>query len=817
MNATGKHQSQFVIKAFMCILGIVVLVFIAMSYKNHVIREGKEPFLTVKEMKPLVLAFSEVEQMVGYEEFWKEKEAEEYVTVKEVKDFLVFFPKVEADILQEYKKDTWYIGVEDFNKILKELTEVYGRGEIVLCDMALMGDKTTVKDETGQSLLDGEILTDQGVRRGVYWNIAEYMYSSVRAVCKGSDILSVIEQIQPLDKRNVYLAEISDNEYHFFADGYHIFYSDSDLNTMWTEEILNEEISNGVICDLFYDNRKVMAKAKEVQYINGKLLQITENGVEIEGYGIFMPDEEMKVYRLYGELVSKEKKDLRIGYDFTDFVLEKDRIVACLMVKDEDMKHIRVLLKNTDYASKYHEEFFAKCNQDYEVIYYDNGKEIAKEEKKAGEEFTITKEDTDGRRLRMKLVPKVLSAFIQVDSIRRSQGTPIYKGNLEITADEEGLLIVNEVLLEDYLCTVVPSEMPASYPVEALMAQAVCARTYAYGKMIHAGLPAFGAHVDDSTGFQVYNNMKEQSSTTQAVKATHNRIVCYQEEPIGTYYYSTSCGVGTDSFVWHGTEENPAYLIPRVISKDLDATEEVKIEEFETKGTEKKAAESKESGANLEFEENNGEGKKSDTIVSLTEEEHFREWIENTDMSHFEAEEGWYRWSYDVEEVDVSHMEEVLRNRYDANPSRILTQNAKGEFESKEISGLGELKDIRIVKRLSGGVADELIITGSDAVVKVISELNIRYVLSDGKTKVLRQSGDYVKASATLPSAFLVLDVKKEEDKVVGYSLKGGGFGHGVGMSQNGAKNMAENGMTHEQILTFFYPGTKIKTLQFED
>ena len=119
------------------------------------------------------------------------------------------------------------------------------------------------------------------------------------------------------------------------------------------------------------------------------------------------------------------------------------------------------------------------------------------------------------------------------------------------------------------------------------------------------------------------------------------------------------------------------------------------------------------------------------------------------------------------------------------------------------------------MKRLPGGVADELLITGSEAVIKVISELNIRYVLSDGKTKVLRQSGDEVNASSSIPSAYMIIDMVKEEGKVKGYKITGGGFGHGVGMSQNGAKNMAQRGMTCEEILAFFYPGMEIKTLQF--
>ena len=126
---------------------------------------------------------------------------------------------------------------------------------------------------------------------------------------------------------------------------------------------------------------------------------------------------------------------------------------------------------------------------------------------------------------------------------------------------------------------------------------------------------------------------------------------------------------------------------------------------------------------------------------------------------------------------------------------------------------MGEIKDIQITKRIRGGVADEMVIVGKEAVIKVLSELNIRYVLSDGVTKVLRQTGDEVNASATLPSAFMVIDLQKDDDKVISYRITGGGFGHGVGMSQNAARNMADSGYTSDNILTFFYEGCSIKNI----
>ena len=59
--------------------------------------------------------------------------------------------------------------------------------------------------------------------------------------------------------------------------------------------------------------------------------------------------------------------------------------------------------------------------------------------------------------------------------------------------------------------------MPASYEKEALKAQAVCARTYAYRQIQANGYSQYGAHVDDSTAYQVYNNISTNSRTDAAV------------------------------------------------------------------------------------------------------------------------------------------------------------------------------------------------------------------------------------------------------------------------------------------------------------
>ena len=78
----------------------------------------------------------------------------------------------------------------------------------------------------------------------------------------------------------------------------------------------------------------------------------------------------------------------------------------------------------------------------------------------------------------------------------------------------------------------------------------------------------------------------------------------------------------------------------------------------------------------------------------------------------------------------------------------------------------------------------------------MISEYNIRAVLCDGVTKVVRQDGSEVAMPNLLPSAFFVIEPSHDKKNVVGYNIIGGGFGHGVGMSQNG-------GLARNRSLTF--------------
>ena len=79
---------------------------------------------------------------------------------------------------------------------------------------------------------------------------------------------------------------------------------------------------------------------------------------------------------------------------------------------------------------------------------------------------------------------------------------------------------------------------------------------------------------------------------------------------------------------------------------------------------------------------------------------------------------------------------------------------------------------------------------------------------------IVRQDGSEVKGSALLPSAYF--DMKEErgtDNTLLGWRIEGGGYGHGVGMSQNGARGMAKSGKSWEEILTYFYKDIEIGNL----
>jgi stage II sporulation protein D len=108
-------------------------------------------------------------------------------------------------------------------------------------------------------------------------------------------------------------------------------------------------------------------------------------------------------------------------------------------------------------------------------------------------------------------------------------------------------------LLEDYVAGVISSEIGCQAPIEALKAQAVCARTYLL-KSDSKKYKKFKATVDDSTDFQVYNKTQPNKKCYKAAKDTKGIVLKYNNCLINAYYFSTSCGYTTDYRIW-GTKK----------------------------------------------------------------------------------------------------------------------------------------------------------------------------------------------------------------------------------------------------------------------
>ena len=611
------------------------------------------------------------------------------------------------------------------------------------------------------------------------------------------------------------------------------------------EQVADIELTDGAVTSVEVKSDK----------INGKILSADDTGIEVEGYGKLPLAADYKGYRLYDSLEMCTAADLCFGYSFTDLCVENGEICAVLKVKEEAMEYIRVMIRASDYSGSFHDAPVLTCDTAF-TVFYGSWDDQKQETHSAGEELEFTYDSSYFEAERIRIVPDVLTGKVIFRNCSRSQGTPSYRGQMELLRTEDGIVAVNEVLLEEYLYSVVPSEMPAKYPFEALKAQAICARTYAYGHMEHAGYPQYGAHVDDSTSYQVYNNILEQESTTTAVKETYGQLLRTESGALaGTYYYSTSCGVGSDANVWK-TQAAPTltYLKAKRLNRtafvaalaEAAASEEGAGadggsgrreegagadggggQQEEGAGTDGGSGQQEEGagadGGSGRQEEGAGTAAGADGVngpgyteseigEQLKDEETFAAFISTVNEDDFESGEGWYRWTYQVEELDSEHMLETLQKRYAANSNLILTWK-DGGYVSETIESLGDITDLYIEKRGSGGVADELVIEAGKQKIKVISEHNIRYVLNDGKADVVRQDGSRVASANLLPSGFFIITAGKENGNVIGYTLTGGGFGPGGGMSQNGARAMAGGGYSAGEILLYFYENCSIENI----
>ena len=761
------------VRIFFKLVVVIILtaLFIWLIYTDERVLQLEQPEGELVKASDVLILINELEEANAaqldagvLEELDKLAKSDEYLNYKIYTEILSCILG-ETDQSYEKEKITYKNKYRDDFYLLKE--DWYNSYEVFLAyyDLTDVIREETVEILCNSKFIVGEKTIDEeqllGKEGRVYTCISEEFldlsYTVVKAYARENRLLTLVE-ILP-DKsilENIWMMEDDGNNIQYFYEGYEFLAEYTGENER--DESLREQVG-----DITFKEGRISEISVKRERISGKLLSISDEQLEIEGYGSFEMKGNCEGYKLYEELCKADRSDLLIGYDFADFVLEDGEICAFLITRKEKMETIRVVLKSNNFTSLYHDEITLAC-QDSMTIYYGDYEQRREEKIEAGEKITIEAGSKYLSGERIEIVPDVNTGKVQVLSLNRSQGIPSYRGSMEIVETKDGLVLINEVLLEEYLYSVVPSEMPASYPIEALKAQAVCARTYGYRYLEQPGYPALGAHVDDSVGYQVYNNIAENVNTTKAVKETTGILLLYEEEPVTTYYYSTSCGFGADAGVWNEEQK-----------KEFPYLNAVHI----------------------------SQAKGNYTAEELSEEENFREYITEIDENAYEKEEPWFRWEYQVDELDVALLFKRLKERYDAAPGKVLTLVGEEE-ELKEPKEFKKVYDICCLARKEGGVMDELLIETDKGTYKVVSEYNIRYILNQGG-EVIRQDGSSYESSSLLPSAYLIIDTVKSEKNVVGYTISGGGYGHGVGMSQNGARAMGMEGEDCESILSFYF------------
>ena len=333
-----------------------------------------------------------------------------------------------------------------------------------------------------------------------------------------------------------------------------------------------------------------------------------------------------------------------------------------------------------------------------------------------------------------------------------------YNGGFEYNRVTGGdINVVNVVDLEDYVKGVLPHEMGPGWPEEALKAQAVCARTYAASSGKH--LSAYGFDVCATTDCQVYNGRSGAADTTDdAVDATEGECIYDEEgELIEALYFSSDGGATEDSANVFGGETT--YLV----GKEDPFEELIDIPNYHYTVTY--------------------------TPAQLT-------WVlQNSGYSIGDIEN-----VYVSEYTDVGNVYKVTFVDEDGDKLTLKGDKARSAFYSTTYN-----KSVRSMRFNieGGGEAASWYINGSEPVddlegLCVISGSGDVTEYGGGKTYIITADG-----------------VERLEERSGGsgdeFVITGSGNGHNVGMSQYGAKAMAEEGYDYDEILEFYYTDVTIE------
>lgn len=208
--------------------------------------------------------------------------------------------------------------------------------------------------------------------------------------------------------------------------------------------------------------------------------------------------------------------------------------------RNNSNQYVRIVIMNNSYTTIYYDKVKLKARN--MNVYY--GSDF-NNKKKIKNSITL---DKDCKYFKNCNVVKVESNN-DIYMLKDEKNMVKYKGIFFVYKEKSGFVVINHVELENYVAGVISSEMGESAPIEALKAQAVCARTFIARSNVNK-YKKYKANGDDSTNYQVYNRILPTKKSYEAANDTKDLVMKYKGKLINAYYFSTSWGYTTDYKIW---------------------------------------------------------------------------------------------------------------------------------------------------------------------------------------------------------------------------------------------------------------------------
>ncbi|WP_308634727.1 SpoIID/LytB domain-containing protein [Paenibacillus silvisoli] len=399
-----------------------------------------------------------------------------------------------------------------------------------------------------------------------------------------------------------------------------------------------------------------------------------------------------------------------------------------------------------------------------------------------------------------------------------------YRGQFEVSGLNNKLAVVNELPFEQYLYAVVGAEMPSSWPAEALKSQAVAARTYA----LYQGFGFQIAHVVDTTLSQAYGGIgSEKPATIAAVDATSGEVAMYNGKVIETVFSSSAGGASADSKeIWgsdvaylksvespDSSSEKGLYRWYRIVLPNgsvgymredlLDATDQT-------------------SATGQPILRVNADGAKVRPIpliqdnVPVVDQANRGTLVVQLEKVTQSNEMSWVRGTYSSADL-LTMMNGKLQKPVSGSISTLEVSQKGPSGRPIELLANGQKLQVKypdLFRSAFGGLPstffsiDEtarMTIAGGGGAIRnrpTASDSGPFYLIgSDGSARELKEKNVFIlNGDGELRAA----------TKEPGFRFIGSGNGHGVGLSQYGARGLAELGYDYKYIMQYYYKDVTI-------